>query len=428
MIARPRPLGSTLTPRPLATGCALLLGCGVAAGCGSTAREQSKHDPPRSLIGAPAAPVPVELQLELPLIGLSSAPTVSFGTSHHTTTLHGVVRPAGTTVYLLDPAGGRTVLNPAAGGAFTWRAALRPGGNTFTFTAARLGSTSRTASVSVDWHGPSADAMRAAILADPAKYLPPASAGLNRKLAPLGNLPSVTAGTITVKFSINTIHAAPPSPAGGPGKWLGGFELTEYYPALEAWFAGAPVNAPGLPGQHRIDWLYSAHGLSMEGDGVGLNGRQYHVADLGSGGWLTAGGQGTAQFGPGSAPFWRTGGFWRNSSGVLTFPLAAGGWSAGVGVRYVPPPGITFAPGQSRPLGYLRSVAVDPRVIPLGSHVFIPAYQSINGGWFEADDTGGAIVGNHIDVFRPPPSNPSDTGNFATSQNVYVVPPGVPLP
>ncbi len=66
-------------------------------------------------------------------------------------------------------------------------------------------------------------------------------------------------------------------------------------------------------------------------------------------------------------------------------------------------PGISFAPGPSRPLSYLRSVAVDPRTIPEGSHIYIPAYASVNGGWFEADDTGGAIIGRHIDVFRPPP-------------------------
>jgi hypothetical protein len=106
------------------------------------------------------------------------------------------------------------------------------------------------------------------------------------------------ARTIPVKFEINTIQASPPPAAGGAGKWFGGFELTEYYPALEAWFVGAPVDAPGLAGRHRIDWLYSAHGLSMEGDGVGPDGRQYHVADLGSGGWLTAGELGTAQFRP----------------------------------------------------------------------------------------------------------------------------------
>ncbi|HEY2638035.1 MAG TPA: 3D domain-containing protein, partial [Solirubrobacteraceae bacterium] len=129
------------------------------------------------------------------------------------------------------------------------------------------------------------------------------------------------------------------------------------------------------------------------------------------------------------APFWRTGGFWRSTSGQLTFPLATGAWSEGVGVRYVPPPaGISFAPGPSRPLAYLRSVAVDPRTIPEGSHIYIPAYASVNGGWFEADDTGGAIIGRHIDVFRPPPANPADQGNFATGQRVYIVPPGQPLP
>ena len=64
----------------------------------------------------------------------------------------------------------------------------------------------------------------------------------------------------------------------------------------------------------------------------------------------------------------------------------------------------------------------------MGSHVYIPSYASINGGWFQAADTGGAIVGRHIDVFRPPPANPRDLGNFATGQRVYIVPPGAPLP
>jgi len=38
-------------------------------------------------------------------------------------------------------------------------------------------------------------------------------------------------------------------------------------------------------------------------------------------------------------------------------------------------------------------VAVDPDVIPLGSHVFIPGY-----GVAVAGDTGGAIRGNRIDL------------------------------
>ncbi len=41
-------------------------------------------------------------------------------------------------------------------------------------------------------------------------------------------------------------------------------------------------------------------------------------------------------------------------------------------------------------------VAVDPRVIPLGSKLYIPGY-----GWGVAADTGGAILGNKIDVWFP---------------------------
>jgi 3D (Asp-Asp-Asp) domain-containing protein len=408
-----------------------LLAAIASSGCGSTAAR--RQDPKRAAAAAPGhaapAPVPINLQLELPLIGLSSAPMVTYATTVGRPLLTGLVQPTGATVYMLAPDGARTVVNPRAGGGFAVHAKLRPGENTFQFTAAKLGSSTKVASLQVTWRGPAADAMQRKIDADPAKYLPPASAGINRKIPPLAGIPAITGATLPTTFTVNPIQAGAPPASGGPGKWLTGFELTEYYPALEQWFVGAPVDAPGLPGQHRIDWLYSAHGLSMEGDGVGLDGRQYHVANLGSGGWITASGGGTGQFGGGAnAPYWRTGGYWRTSSGAFTFPLASGGWAAGTGVTYVPPPGITFAPGPSRALAYLRSVAVDPRVIPLGSHIYIPAYKSINGGWFEANDTGGAIIGNHIDVFRPPPASPSDTGNFATGQDVYVVPPGVGLP
>jgi hypothetical protein len=430
MNARLRQLRAAL-PFTLAAlcGCAALAGCG-GGGQGRAAR--GPNAPPGAMPGAarPTSPVPIDLELLLPLVGLSSAPQVSYATAHGRARLRGLVRPAGTTVYMLDDQGGRVVVNPGADGGFAVRAKLRPGANTFQFTAARLGDRDRTAALSVTWQGPAADAMSRAIAADPARYLPPASAGLNRKLPPLANIPQIATGAVAVTFSLSPITAQPPPSSGGPGKWLGGFELTEYYPALEAWFRGAPVDTPGLGSQHRIDWLYSAHGLSMEGDGIGLDGRQYHVAVLGAGGWITASGGGTARFGNGAdAPYWRTGGFWRTAAGALTFPLSSGGWSSGNGAAYVPPPaGISFAPGPSRPLAYLRSVAVDPRVIPLGSHIYIPAYQSINGGWFEADDTGGAIIGRHVDVFRPPPSNPADTGNFATGETVYVVPPGVGLP
>ncbi len=46
---------------------------------------------------------------------------------------------------------------------------------------------------------------------------------------------------------------------------------------------------------------------------------------------------------------------------------------------------------------YMKTIAVDPDVIPLGSHVII----EINGECqeFVAEDVGGAIIGNHIDIF-----------------------------
>ncbi|HVP01894.1 MAG TPA: 3D domain-containing protein [Solirubrobacteraceae bacterium] len=206
--------------------------------------------------------------------------------------------------------------------------------------------------------------------------------------------------------------------------WLSGVTITEYFPAPESWFVGAPVTTPGLARKSRVDWLYSARGISMEGEGIGLDGQPYHIDSIGSSGWITQAGR-QARFGAGSifAPFWRAEGFWRNKSGQVTFPLAQGGWYAGVGKHYVAPTDITFAAGVSRPLRYYRSVAVDPKLIPLGSLVYAPAYKPLNGdGWFRADDTGGAIIGRHIDVFRQPPPSSSVQGRYLSGRRIFVVP------
>jgi 3D (Asp-Asp-Asp) domain-containing protein len=68
--------------------------------------------------------------------------------------------------------------------------------------------------------------------------------------------------------------------------------------------------------------------------------------------------------------------------------------------------------------GQPSSIAVDPRVIPLRSHVWI---ESI-GRWFRALDTGGGILGQHIDVYvgLTPPV-------YGGSSNVYVLPEGSTL-
>jgi 3D (Asp-Asp-Asp) domain-containing protein len=84
---------------------------------------------------------------------------------------------------------------------------------------------------------------------------------------------------------------------------------------------------------------------------------------------------------------------------------------------------VTFAPGSSLPLRYYHSIAVDPRLIPLGSRVYVPAYRHLGGGWFVAQDTGGAIKSRHIDVFRPPPADPHDLGRYMKDQRILVIPP-----
>jgi len=205
--------------------------------------------------------------------------------------------------------------------------------------------------------------------------------------------------------------------------WLSGTTITEYYPVPESWFVGQRVNTPGLSRKSRVDWLYSARGVSMEGDGIGTDGKRYHIENSGSSGWITASG-GAANFGGGIfAPFWRGEGYWRARNGRVTFPLETGGWYNGTGVKYVKPTNITFGAGPSRALSYYRSVAVDPSLIPLGSLVYVAAYKSKNkDGWFRADDTGGAIIGHHLDVYRPPPSRSSDQGGYLTGQRVFVVP------
>ncbi len=228
-------------------------------------------------------------------------------------------------------------------------------------------------------------------------------------------------------LAVTALTALLPSTAAAALKretWLSGVTITEYFPAPESWFIGQRVNTPGLARKSRIDWLYSARGLSMEGDGIGTNGRRYHINNLGTSGWITSRGK-AASFGVGGswAPFWRGEGYWRSKSGRVTFPLERGGWYNGTGMRYIRPTNISFAAGPSRDLSYYRSVAVDPHLIPLGSLVYVAAYKSKNkDGWFRADDTGGAIDGRHIDVYRPPPSRSSDSGNYLTGKRIFVVP------
>jgi 3D (Asp-Asp-Asp) domain-containing protein len=202
--------------------------------------------------------------------------------------------------------------------------------------------------------------------------------------------------------------------------------VTEYFSVPERWFSGRFVHAPGLRGRFRADWLYSARGVAMEGEGVARNGRYYGVGDVSGAGWVNRRGQATT---PGRCagrwsagwPVWSNGG-WRTRGGSVTWPLNGGGWANGPAARRRPVP-MTFAPRGRPRVRPWRSVAVDPAVIPLGSRVYIPAYRTINGGWFRAEDVGGAIQGLHVDVYRTAPSRPGDRGRVLRGQRISVFPP-----
>jgi 3D (Asp-Asp-Asp) domain-containing protein len=210
-------------------------------------------------------------------------------------------------------------------------------------------------------------------------------------------------------------------------QWLDHTVVTEYWPAPERWFAGRALAAPGLPGKHRVDWLYSARGLPMEGDGIGLDGRRYHYGGPWHLDWVNTAGEATAPCNTGfwtnGRPYWPAFG-WRNAAGAVTFPLAGGGWSNGEPARELPlPTNLRFDTGPSLPLHYWRSIAVDPHLIPLGSRVFVPAFcRTPSRGWFVAADTGGTVIsGHHVDVYRPPPATP-DAGQMLTGQRIFVIP------
>lgn len=75
---------------------------------------------------------------------------------------------------------------------------------------------------------------------------------------------------------------------------------------------------------------------------------------------------------------------------------------------------------RGNPVGRGR-IAVDPSIIPFRSVVFIPGY-----GWATADDTGGRIKGNRIDLGHG--ANEGDIARAYGHQmhNVHVYPPDTP--
>lgn len=215
--------------------------------------------------------------------------------------------------------------------------------------------------------------------------------------------------------------ASPSWPVSRP-MWLDRWLLTEYWSSPERWFRGKKIYAPGLTKPHRIDFLYSATGVVMEGEGTAEDGTRIHMRVLPAG-YVNRKAQRAV-----APPAWATEYYWLNPAGEITFPLEAGGWSNGAsadpkGRTKVGPVRTVFAVGESAgasglPVRGWRTIAVDPKVVAYRSVVWLPTYRR----WFCATDTGGAIRGRHFDVYRPAPATRA-AGMTTPDTRIYVVPP-----
>ncbi len=170
-----------------------------------------------------------------------------------------------------------------------------------------------------------------------------------------------------------------------------GFRITNYTLAREADLSGqrtgnrTRISAKGLPGQYAWEFLCSGRGVAMQGTGVTLDGKYVHYV---SGG----------------------GGFCGRDKNLCNCK----------GAEFAITTGVFGSTGRALTENY--SIAVDPTVIPYGSFVWIDAMKR----WFRADDTGGAIKGNHIDVYvgtQPFVFN-GETSVFVSSQPHEATDPG----
>ncbi len=154
------------------------------------------------------------------------------------------------------------------------------------------------------------------------------------------------------------------------GAALGKFTLTYYYITAVADFSGTPDTVVYAPGCRMLALVPAAfwNSLKIEGTGRLSDGSVINVS------------------GACSCP----------TTPCYALVDAQHPWGVGV---------------QNRPLVPFRSLAVDKSVIPYGSKVYVPAFDGltmpgtppsggfVHDGCFSADDTGGHIIGKHIDFF-----------------------------
>ena len=253
-------------------------------------------------------------------------------------------------------------------------------------------------------------------------------------------------------------QTSPPRPVA-----LGNFWITYYWFAPESWFTAKKILAPGLKVPYREDFLYSARGIAMQGTGTGDDNVLLHWRS-GAGDWVNNLGLPTKTAASGftnGAPYARPGGcFWwlkstpltAESQGRPTFApadaTADASWDwtdnapANKAKYKVVCNKAAVLAGQPDDLNYRgypdlfgvgvgtavtpwRSIATDLAVIQRGTSIYIEALKNTpSKGCFSADDTGGAIIGKHIDVLIPP----DKSLKLPTKADLVKLPKGVDCP
>ena len=169
--------------------------------------------------------------------------------------------------------------------------------------------------------------------------------------------------------------------AGGEGEYLGEFEQTFYWLVLEVECLSPPesplvdIYDPDGEVIARVSEDFACK-LGLEGSGKLADGRVVNYWGSGSA---------CVRYTECSAPYYPS----RNCYSVLDPDLYP--WGKGV---------------RGRALVPFLSIATDPDVIPYGTIVYVPEWDgyvlpdgSVHDGCLRSDDTGGAIVGDHIDFF-----------------------------
>jgi len=263
-------------------------------------------------------------------------------------------------------------------------------------------------------------------------------------------------GALAPVAAAQTASGLPPRP-----QQLGSYWITYYWFVPESAFTGARIVPKGLTTPYREDFLYSARGIAMQGTGTADDGKMLHWRS-GAGAWVNKEGQETRTSAAGftnGSPYARPGGcvWWAldpatgrpnpaatdrirptfpNEDGTWANPPAnpsayapvcdraavAAGGEDNKAVRNYPD---TFGIGMGTQVTPWRSIATDRSVIPKGARIYIEALKDTPAkGCFSADDTGGAIIGKHIDVLIPP----DKSLKLPTKGDLVALPKGVDCP